>query len=137
MQPEAIRWIDLPSRGDERGTLTSIESGLDIPFAIQRIFYMHHVREDRGGHAHIDTDQVVIATSGRFVLELEDAHGITRHVMDDATRGLYIPRLVFIDIREISADAVCLVLASTHYDMGRSLRTREAWQQYLQAGKAR
>ena len=44
-----VRWITLPSNSDTRGVLTSIESGLDIPFAIKRIFYMHHIVADRGG----------------------------------------------------------------------------------------
>ena len=57
---EEVRWIDLPSNRDERGVLTSVESEQDAPFAIKRIFYMHHVASDRGGHAHMDTDQVVM-----------------------------------------------------------------------------
>ena len=70
---EQIKWIDIPSVTDSRGVLTSIESGGDIPFEIKRIFYMHSVVSDRGGHAHKDTDQVVIATSGNFELVLSDS----------------------------------------------------------------
>ncbi len=124
-------WIDLPAHRDPRGVLTSLEGGQDIPFAIRRVFYMHHMTADRGGHAHIDTDQVAIAASGRFCIELSDQHGTRRYLLDNPDRGLYIPRLAFIDIRDISADAVCLVLASSHYDPRRSLRSREAWLAHL------
>ena len=61
---DAVRWVELPSNVDARGVLTSIEGGQDIPFEIKRIFYMHHIAADRGGHAHIDTEQIVTAAAG-------------------------------------------------------------------------
>jgi dTDP-4-dehydrorhamnose 3,5-epimerase-like enzyme len=127
---EEVRWIDLPSNRDERGVLTSVESEQDAPFAIKRIFYMHHVASDRGGHAHMDTDQVVISIAGDFEMELCDGKSSSSYRMNDPTRGLYVPRMLFIKIRGMSAETVCLVLASTHYDMSRSLRN---WEDYLQA----
>lgn len=129
---DTVRWIELPSHGDARGTLTSIESAQDIPFAIQRVFYMHGMTQDRGGHAHIDTDQVIIAAAGRFNLQLNHPQGGEDHyLLDNPCRGLYLPRLTFLDIIDISPDAVCLVLSSTHYDMGRSLRSRADWLRHL------
>ena len=124
-----LRWIDLPSIRDDRGVLTAIESGRDIPFDIRRIFYMHQVSADRGGHAHRDTDQVIVAVAGRFRLELSDGRRAVTHTMDDPTRGLYTPRMLFIRLFELSRDAVCLVLASSHYDIGRSIRS---WDEYLE-----
>jgi dTDP-4-dehydrorhamnose 3,5-epimerase-like enzyme len=120
-----IRWIDLPAVTDGRGTLTAIEAAQDIPFAVQRIFYMHHISADRGGHAHRDTDQVVIGISGRHVVEVKDAQRCLRFVLDDPNKGLYLPRMTFTSLGEFSTDAVSLVLASTHYDRARSLRTFE------------
>jgi dTDP-4-dehydrorhamnose 3,5-epimerase-like enzyme len=124
------RWIDLPSNQDDRGVLTSIESEQDAPFPIKRIFYMHHVVSDRGGHAHMDTDQVVVALAGGFEMELSDGKASETFRMDDPTRGVYVPRMLFININGMSQDTVCLVLASTHYDMSRSLRS---WEDYLRA----
>lgn len=118
-----ISWKNLTSFTDKRGILTSIESGDDIPFEIKRIFYMHHIVSDRGGHAHIDTDQVVIAISGNFQIELFDGSDTVSFYMDNPTRGLYIPRMIFIRLFDFSADAVCLVLASTHYDIKKSIRS--------------
>ncbi|MGV3592967.1 MAG: sugar 3,4-ketoisomerase, partial [Gammaproteobacteria bacterium] len=85
--------------------------------------YMHHVSADRGGHAHRDTDQVVIGISGRHVIEVKDATRSLRFVLEDPNRGLYLPRMTFVNLTEFSPDAVSLVLASTHYDRSRSLRT--------------
>jgi dTDP-4-dehydrorhamnose 3,5-epimerase-like enzyme len=125
-----VKWIDLPSNVDNRGVLTSIESAADIPFAIKRIFYMHHIIADRGGHAHRDTDQVVIAISGCFKMDLSD--GITTITFDlnDPTRGVYIPRMIFIRMYDFSQEAVCCVLASTHYDIKKSIRS---WEDYKEA----
>ena len=123
-----IKWIELPSTVDTRGILTSIESSMDIPITIKRVFYMHDIISSRGEHAHIDTDQVVIAISGSFKMELSDGVNSQIYLLDDATRGLYIPRLIFIRIFDIVEKSVCLVLANTHYDMSRSLRS---WDDYI------
>ena len=123
-----VRWIELPSKADTRGILTSVESEIDIPFAIKRIFYMHHIISERGGHAHTDTDQVVIAISGRFKMELCDGDAFQVYEMNDAMRGLYVPRMLFIRLYDFSDDAVCLTLANTHYDISKSIRS---WEDYL------
>lgn len=121
------------TNADTRGALTSIEGeGQNIPIDIKRIFYMHHVADDRGGHAHIDTDQVLIGISGSFKLKLFDGKDTVEYVMNDCTKGVYVPRLTFTDMYDFSPDAVCLVLANTHYDMGKSLRSMEAYMNYLQ-----
>ena len=126
---DAVKWIHFPSIADQRGVLTSIESGQDIPFDIQRVFMMHHVTADRGGHAHRDTDQVLIALAGRFTMYLSDGTRDRTVTMNDPTWGVYTPRLVFIRLCNFSLDAVCLVLANTHYDISRSIRT---WEEYLE-----
>jgi hypothetical protein len=131
-----IRWIDLPAVTDDRGTLTAIEAARDIPFVIERIFYMHHVSSGRGGHAHRDTDQVVIGISGRHVVEVKDAHQSLRFVLDDPNRGLYLPRMTFTSLVEFSPGAVSLVLASTHYDRAKSLRTFDDYLAVLEGSSA-
>jgi len=127
---DAVRWVELPSSVDERGVLTSIESGLDVPFEIKRIFYMHHIVTDRGGHAHKDTHQVIVAAAGSFKVDLSDGTASRTYVFEDPARGLYTPPMVFIQLYDFSPGAVCLVLASTHYDMSRSIRS---WEAYLEA----
>lgn len=125
---EDVKWISFPSNYDARGCLTSIESGIDVPITFKRIFYMHHITSPRGGHAHIDTDQVVIAISGSFKMELSDGTTSKVYEMNDATRGLFVPRMIFISIYDFSENAVCMVLANTHYDISRSIRS---WEDYL------
>lgn len=132
MSLKDIQKITLPSVTDNRGALTSIESGDSIPFKINRIFYMHHIIQNRGGHAHIDTDQVIIAMSGSMKVKVFDGESEELYILDDCTEGLYTPRLTFCDLYDFSPDAVCLVLANTHYDMSRSLRNKEDYLKFLE-----
>lgn len=130
---DAVRWIDLPSSIDARGILTSVEGGIDIPFEIRRVFYMHHINTDRGDHAHKDTEQVIVATAGSFKMDLSDGPHTQTYSLDDPMRGVYTPPMVFIKLHDFSPDAVCMVLASTHYDIAKSIRT---WEEYLEAIEA-
>lgn len=127
---DQVRWLDLPSVDDERGVLTAVESGCDIPFEIKRLFLVHHVKAPRGGHAHRDTDQVVTAAYGSFDSHLFDGKQTLSFRLDDPRRGLYLPRMIFIEMENFHPGTVALVIANTHYDKGQSLRTRDA---YLQA----
>lgn len=123
--------IEIKSIVDQRGCLSSIEGSLDIPFEIKRIFYMHHVTENRGEHAHIDTDQIIIPISGSFMVKLYNGKESEVFCLDDCTKGLYVPRLTFTYLYDFSSDAVCLVLANTFYDMGKSLRSIDKYMNYL------
>jgi len=122
-----VRVIDIPTVGDDRGALSVVEAGQTVPFPIRRVFYMHHMTAERGGHAHRDTDQCVVCLAGSLRLELTDGRDVCSHRLDDPTRGLFIPAMVFVDIRDIAPATVCLVLASTHYDMSRSIRSLDAY----------
>lgn len=125
------RIIEFKSIADKRGILTAIEGKQDIPFEIKRVFYMHHVVADRGGHAHIDTDQVLIPIHGSLRVVLFNGKEKNEYIMDDCTKGLYIPRLYFTDMYDFAPDTVCMLLSSTHYDIGKSLRSMEEYIDYL------
>jgi len=126
----AVRWVELPSHVDDRGALTVAEGDRDIPFEIKRVYFVHDVRAERGGHAHRDTHQVVIAVSGRCEIILSDGQREDRYVLDDLRRGLYLGPMLYIRTGEFTAGAVLLSLASTHYDTARSIRS---WPEFLDA----
>jgi dTDP-4-dehydrorhamnose 3,5-epimerase-like enzyme len=90
---------------------------------------MHHFLDDRGGHAHKDTDQVIVAISGSFELLISDGNEKQKIVLDNPIKGVFIPRLLFVDIYNCSNNSVCLVLANTHYDISKSFRS---WDEYIQ-----
>lgn len=113
----ACRLLELRTVSDGRGNLTVVEAQEDVPFAIARVFYLHGVPGDqsRAGHAHREQHQVIVALAGSFEVRLDDGASVETIALASPERGLYVPPLVWRDIRHFSPDAVCLVLASTHY----------------------
>ena len=110
-----LHWVDLPFALDERGTLTSIESGLDVPFEIRRVFFMRDVRGERGGHAHRVTRQLLVPIAGKFSVEVSDGSDSATHLLNDPHRGLFLPAMTWVRLHDFTPDAICLVLADTLY----------------------
>lgn len=111
--------INLPKISDVRGNLTFIEGNNHIPFEIKRVYYLYDVPggETRGGHAHVETEQFMIAASGSFDVILDDGRNTRRVVtLNRSYYGLYIPQMTWRELENFSSGAVCLVLASTKYD---------------------
>lgn len=127
-----VRWIDLQDVTDERGRLTAAEGGIHIPFSIARVYTIHQVQpgEERGGHAHILTDQVAVASSGSFCVEVSDGVEAITWFLDRPERGLFLPRMLWVRLYHFSPKAVALVFASTPYDEARYIRK---WEDYLSA----
>lgn len=126
------RIIPFSAHVDDRGCLTAIEQGDHVPFAIARVFLVHDVTPGvpRGAHAHRDTDQVIVAAHGSLRVDVTDGHAEESFLLDRPTFGLYVPRMLWVDLLDFDADTSCLVLASTRYDASRSLRT---WADYVAA----
>lgn len=115
---EKCQIIDLPKISDPRGNLTFIEGGRHIPFDIRRVYYLYDVPggAERGGHAHKDLHQLLIAMSGSFDIHLDDGHSKKTIHMDRSYYGLYICPMIWREIDNFSSGAVCTVLASNYYD---------------------
>ena len=122
-----VKWVELPNVDDDRGSLTSIEAGRQVPFEIRRVFYVYNVRGERGGHAHRSTRQLLIPVAGRFCVELADGRTSAKYAMNDPHRGLYVPALTWIRLSSFTPDAVCLVLADSLYGEVEYIRDWEAF----------
>ncbi|WP_256403604.1 sugar 3,4-ketoisomerase [Halorubrum salinum] len=112
------RRIDFPKVADERGNLTYIEQNEHVPFDIERVYYLYDVPggESRGGHAHRELEQVIIAANGSFDLILDDAEQRERVNLNRSYYGIYMPPGVWRELENFSSGSVCLVLASRKYD---------------------
>ncbi len=128
-----MKLIELNTNVDARGSLTSIEEKLDVPFDIKRCYIVHHVSAERGGHAHPDTQQIVIATSGAARLNLHDGLESISHRLDSPATGLIINPMTWIEMTDFTSDAVLVVLASTHYVHEKTIRD---WDQFLKLKKS-
>lgn len=103
---------------DARGNLTPIEADQDVPFTLKRAYYLYDVPSGatRAGHAHKALEQVMIAVSGSFDVIIDDGKDKKTFHLNRPNIGLYIPNMVWREVDNFSAGAVCFVLASQHYD---------------------
>lgn len=105
--------------GDERGNLVAIEGNQDIPFDIQRVFYMYGTDSTmvRGEHANRDSEFVLINVAGSSRIVLKDGLGHEESVILDKPRmGVYIPKMIWKEMCDFSSDSVILCLTNTHYN---------------------
>ena len=113
-----VNLINLPVVSDPRGDLTFLESNRHVPFDIQRVYFLYNVPVDaeRGGHAHRELQQVLFALSGSFRVKIDSGTSKQNYILRNPRKGLHINRLVWREIDEFSQGAVCMVVASHHYD---------------------
>lgn len=115
---KSCQLISLPKISDARGNLTFIESFRHINFNIQRVYYLYDVPSgaERGGHAHKELHQLIIAISGSFDVVLNDGTDVQRFHMNRPYTGLYICPMIWRELDNFSSGSVCMVLASNFYD---------------------
>ncbi len=112
------------SREGYMGHLVPIEAERDIPFAVNRIYYISDVPEGktRGFHSHNDLEQVLICLHGSVSVKISTPFEEDHIVLDRLNKGLYIGPMVWREMYDFSQDAVLLVLASKHYDENDYIR---------------
>jgi dTDP-4-dehydrorhamnose 3,5-epimerase-like enzyme len=118
------------------GQITPVESGRDIPFDVARVYYLYDVPggETRGGHAHRELQQLIVAVMGSFDVLLDDGERKRVVTLNRAYNALYVPRLIWRDLLNFSSGSVCLVLASLAYDEADYIRN---YDEFLRCRRSR
>ena len=128
------RIIDIRKYTDNRGYLSVIEGGEDIPFEIKRIYYLYMVPEAaRGAHAHRELQQLLVATSGSVDITLDDGHEKKTFHLDRPWKGLLVTPGLWRDLDNFSGGTVLMCLASEKYDEGDYIRDYDAFLKYKNA----
>lgn len=122
---KAVRMLEFPQHGDERGHLVIVEGMQDVPFEIKRIFYIYgsDATVVRGQHANRRSEFVLINVAGQSKVKVLDGKGNEAvFSLNRPHTGIYLPTMVWKDMYDFSPDSVLLVLSSEHYDPEEYIR---------------
>lgn len=116
--------IELDKHHHEKGNITVVENDATIPFEVKRTYYLYDVPggESRGGHAHRELSQLIVAASGSFSVTLDDGNVKRTFLLNRPYQGLYIVPGIWRTLDDFSSGSVCLVLASHGYDEADYIR---------------
>jgi len=102
---------------NRKGTLTPVYNDFHVPFKIKRVYYLYDTPagSERGGHAHKNLQQLIVAASGSFEVTLINSKDKETITLNRPNIGLYVPRMVWRELKNFSSGSICLVLASDLY----------------------
>ena len=111
--------IELQSiKSRRKGSLTPVYNSNSIPFDIKRVYYLYDIPSlsERGGHAHKNLQQLIIAVAGSFDVIINDSKEKKIISLNRPDVGLYLPPMIWRELKNFSGGSICLVLASDPYD---------------------
>lgn len=123
--------ISLTTRNQSRKFI-SVEKGRNVPFEIKRIYYLYDIPkgEERGGHAHIELYQLIVAVSGSFEVILDDGFNKKKILLNTSKKGLLVVPGIWRELTNFISNSICLVFASQVFqeeDYIRSYDTFKKW----------
>jgi dTDP-4-dehydrorhamnose 3,5-epimerase-like enzyme len=115
-----------------KGNISVIENERTIPFEIKRVYYLYDVPGgvSRGGHAHIELNQLIVAASGSFNVTINDGIVERTFFLNHPNQGLLIVPGIWRELTDFSSGSVCLVLASETYNEGDYIREYSTFLKY-------
>tara|TARA_R110000868_G_scaffold8400_2_gene43699 strand:- start:314 stop:733 length:420 start_codon:yes stop_codon:yes gene_type:complete len=110
--------IDVSKVHNDSGNITVVENGHNIPFDVKRIYYLYDVPsgEARGGHAHYELEQFIVAASGSFDVIIDDGINKKRVSLNRPNLALHMVPGLWRELDSFSSGSICMVLASHKYD---------------------
>jgi len=132
MKLSDIKIVELPKFLDERGNLSVIEENKNIPFKIERVYWIYDVPggEKRGGHAYRNNEEFIVALSGSFDVIIDDGKEKKRFLLNRSYHGLYIPKGLWREMDNFSTNSLALILSSTRYDASDYIREYDEFKQF-------
>lgn len=131
------RLIDLPKIIDPRGNLTVAEQQREVPFPMERVYWTYDVPsgESRGGHAHKECEEVIVAVSGSFDVTLDDGEIRETYHLNHPYQGLYVGTGIWRTLEDFSSGAVCLVMASHLFEEEDYIRDYDEYRQWARQSR--
>lgn len=128
--------IDLPKIIDPRGNLTVAEQMKNVPFEVRRVYWTYDVPggESRGGHAHKQCVEFIVAVSGSFTVTLDNGERRESFHLNHPWQGLLVETGVWRTLEDFSSGAVCLVLASELFEEDDYIREYDEYLRSVKCG---
>jgi hypothetical protein len=119
--------LELDKHSHEKGNISIVQNGKEVPFNINRVYYLYDVPGgvDRGAHGHKELRQLIIAASGSFDLILNDGNNKRKITLNRPYVGLLIVPGIWREIINFSSGSICMVVASHKYDEADYIRNYE------------
>lgn len=129
--------IELPKFADPRGNLSFLENNNQIPFKVERSYWIYDVPggEIRGGHAFKENEEFIIALSGAFDVILDNGIEKHRFQLNRSYYGLYVPKGLWREMENFSTNSVAFVLSSIQYDEKDYIRDYEEFKSWANEKK--
>jgi len=126
-----VQIIAIPKIEERRGNLSVIENDT-VPFDIKRVYYLYDVPSgaERGGHAHKNLQQFLVALSGSFDVVLNDGKEEKIVTLNKPYQGLLINSGIWRELQNFSSGSVCLVVASEVYIEDDYIRDFDQFKNY-------
>ena len=124
---------DFKRIGDKLGILVSLESLINIPFEMKRVYYIYNLKHDlpRGFHAHKNLQQLLVCVSGSCEVMLDSGNEKLTYHLNKPHQGLFIDKMIWHEMHSFSEDCVLMVLASDYYNEEDYIRNYENFIQLL------
>ncbi|MGJ1224611.1 MULTISPECIES: sugar 3,4-ketoisomerase [Sphingobacterium] len=124
--------VDLPLIHNQKGNITVLENDKSVPFEIKRIYYLYDVpyAAERGGHAHYELQQFVVAACGSFTFILDDGVNKREVFLNSPRKALHIKPGIWREMKDFSGGSICLVLASSLYSEKDYIRDYQEFLNY-------
>lgn len=124
--------LQLPRVFNPAGSITAVNNSKEVPFNIERVYYLFDVPggEARGGHAHKNLQQLIVAASGSFDIIIDDGNVKRTFHLSRPYNGLYMPAGLWRELDNFSSGSICLVLASIQYDEADYIRDYKTFKEW-------
>lgn len=129
---DSCKIVNIDVVHNESGNISVLENNNTIPFDVKRIYYLYDVPmgAERGGHAHYELEQYVIAASGSFTFVLDDGLEKREFFLNHPNKALHIKPGIWREMKDFSSGSICLVLASMQYSESDYIRNYEDFLNY-------
>ena len=116
---------------DFRGKLVPIEFEKNFDISIKRSFLVFGNNNSiRGNHAHIKCNQFLCCLSGSCKIKYDDGENSCSKVLDNPTKILKIPSMIWSSQKYISQNSILLVFCDQDFSEEDYIRDYEIFLEY-------